>query len=143
MGVWNLVEPGLAITAGNLAVIRPLFRMLLKLLGIRTLPTGLSPPDSRQIFPPTIGARNNNQRRNNLDDTFDLLTRPGEARISGDETKSSYTATVADDSAPNSIRRTSEGHKNESLTDLQSTILTSPRVHGKSPRCYISDEKVA
>jgi hypothetical protein len=67
MVIWTVAEPGLAITAGNLAAIRPLLR---KLCG-RTSSKGASVSDG--AYPPTDGAKAWNKGQGRSQDVpFDL-----------------------------------------------------------------------
>jgi hypothetical protein len=140
-GIWNFVEPGLAITAGNLAVVRPLFRMVLRRLGLRT-ESGTA--TSNQIFPPTVGARDNGKgRKNDPHDSLDLLTYPGRSISSnGNERKPNYTATGMDYDAPNAVRRLSVGSDIEDQKEVYPTVTTET-IEGAepTPKSFIPDER--
>ncbi|KAK2597811.1 hypothetical protein N8I77_012573 [Diaporthe amygdali] len=77
IAIWSTVECGLAITAGSLACIRPLFKVLVHHLGLSTesyLPPSkhLAGASGKHAPPPTIGSSNKALRRSS--DIFHMGT---------------------------------------------------------------------
>lgn len=123
------MEPGLAITAGNLAVVRPLFRKILLLLGVRTSieSSGAGAPN-----PPTVGGSDNSERR---EKDFDLSTYTTGSISNHDERKLYHATTLANSRAQDSVRRLSGGSQNEILADLRSTVsMDTLDAHGKTTK---------
>jgi hypothetical protein len=90
-----MVEVAFAITAGNLALVRPLLRKLSQALGLQALSTRPEPHTPNSAFPPTIGAQDKNKGRKNWpDDTIDLLAYPGEDITRQDERNQNHTSSV-------------------------------------------------
>jgi hypothetical protein len=78
IAIWSTTEQGLAITAGSLATLRPLFRLISgkvsSLYGNRS--TNLRASDHKQ-HPPTIGAGESNRQQNRPHGPFSLLSTRG------------------------------------------------------------------
>jgi hypothetical protein len=116
--MWSMIEPALAITAGNLAVIRPLLRKL----GLRN--STKVELDPLHVFPPTIGAQDRNKgKKGSQDSLFTLSTTlvNGTAIDRGNssekETKHSQTVSVSSSNTAHSIW---EGRENGSQEELHS-----------------------
>lgn len=117
-----MIEPGLAIIAGNLAVLRPLWITILRARGIRTISTGSHLTGIR--FPPTVAAQDKSKGRQDSRDTFlsmDILTMEIEdadqAKKSIDGKNQNRTAITRLSNQPNSVW-VSRQQSNESQEEL-------------------------
>jgi hypothetical protein len=70
IAIWSTVEQGLAITAGSLATLRPLFFLAMHQLGITTNPTGKRPSYGGQSGPLAMSNKSNNPRSAQKQDSY-------------------------------------------------------------------------
>lgn len=84
MAIWSSVEQGLAITAGSLATLRPLFALVMHQLGLSTRPTQQRPSNYGLQTPPASQVLNS--RRKGSKNGLDMygLSHVQETRISDD-----------------------------------------------------------
>jgi hypothetical protein len=82
IAIWSTVEQGLAITAGSLATLRPLFQLFIHKCGLSTRPTQQSPSKYGLATPPASAALNSRRRpsKNELD--VYTLSQTGGTRLS-------------------------------------------------------------
>jgi hypothetical protein len=76
IAIWSTIEQGLAITAGSLATLRPLFFLAMRHLGLTTSPTGQRPSYGGKSNPLAMGSNHkSNQKSESLrPDMFKLST---------------------------------------------------------------------
>ncbi|KAJ4326421.1 hypothetical protein N0V94_000096 [Neodidymelliopsis sp. IMI 364377] len=84
IAIWSTVEQGLAITAGSLATLRPLFHLVIHQLGLSTRPT--QPPQSNYGIQTPPASQMLNSRRKGSKNDLDMygLSHIQETRISDD-----------------------------------------------------------
>ncbi|UKZ61293.1 uncharacterized protein TrAtP1_002559 [Trichoderma atroviride] len=125
IAIWSTVEQGLAITAGSLATIRPLFRKIAAKLGWSTMGSNLPPTGESAGNRQTTGRSRKNKSR----DPFSLATfnREEDEESNGhiklvDNYPGNFQTTITTITAdPKSVWKSSNRHKgdNESEEELQ------------------------
>jgi hypothetical protein len=87
IAIWSTVEQGLAITAGSLATLRPLFFLAMRRLGLTTQPTGRRPSYGGKSGPLAAGGggyHKSNQKSESLRPDMYKLSTVVETRRSQD-----------------------------------------------------------
>jgi hypothetical protein len=77
IAIWSTIEQGLAITAGSLATLRPLFFLAMRRLGLTTQPTGQRPSYGGKSGPLAAGGgyhRSNQKSEGLRPDMYNLST---------------------------------------------------------------------
>ncbi|KAM0518871.1 hypothetical protein ACHAPE_003861 [Trichoderma viride] len=139
IAIWSTVEQGLAITAGSLATIRPLFRKIAAKLGWSTMGSNLPPTGESMGGRQTTGRSRKNKSR----DPFSLATfnREEEDESNGniklvDNYPGNFQTTITTITAdPKSVWKSSNRHKadNESEEEL--------RMEGSKIRSFLITEE--
>jgi hypothetical protein len=85
IAIWSSVEQGLAITAGSLATLRPLFFIAMHKLGLSTRPTGAYRPSAYGMSAPLPGNAAPNSKADKLRPDMYKLSATVQTRTSDDE----------------------------------------------------------
>lgn len=84
MAIWSTVEQGLAITAGSLATLRPLFALVMHQLGLSTRPTQPRPSNYGIQTPPASQLLSSRRKGSKNDLDMYGLSNVQETRVSDD-----------------------------------------------------------
>ncbi|KAI4643932.1 uncharacterized protein J4E79_011204 [Alternaria viburni] len=106
IAIWSSVEQGLAITAGSLATLRPLFFIAMHKLGLSTRPTGAYRPSAYGMSAPLPGNAAGNSKADKLRPDMYKLSATVQTRTSDDEPVSNSNKWYGGKAPPNSKKST-------------------------------------
>ncbi|KAH6878469.1 hypothetical protein J4E91_010496 [Alternaria rosae] len=106
IAIWSSVEQGLAITAGSLATLRPLFFIAMHKLGLSTRPTGAYRPSAYGMTAPLPGNAAGNSKADKLRPDMYKLSATVQTRTSDDEPPHNGSNWYGGKAPPNSKKST-------------------------------------